>query len=327
MRIDLHRTAILAVALSAGALAVHSEPDLARQIADVMAQGPSGKAHQRFAHPKGIVCQGAFEATPAAKALSRAAHWNGNSVPVTVRFSNAAPDVTVPDNSADASPRGIAIRFGTGRGTDILAISHNGFVVGTGEDFLAFQLAIAATDPSKPHPWPIESFLGSHPLAKKFVEEVRRVPAGFATESYFANNAFVFVNEQGQKRTGRYQILPEAGNQYIDNDQLKDLGPDFLSQELRTRLAKGPARFRLYVQLAAAGDQTTDSSLVWPADRERIEIGLLTITAVVPDSVAAENKLAFDPTRLVDGIELSDDPLPLLRSRVYAFSVAGRHTK
>jgi len=34
------------------------------------------------------------------------------------------------------------------------------------------------------------------------------------------------------------------------------------------------------------------------------------------DSAAAEKALVFDPTRLTDGIELSDDPLPALRSCV-----------
>jgi catalase len=50
-------------------------------------------------------------------------------------------------------------------------------------------------------------------------------------------------------------------------------------------------------------------------------------TSIVADSAAAERKLAFDPTDLIDGIELSDDPLPELRSRAYVYSVAGRHAR
>jgi len=30
--------------------------------------------------------------------------------------------------------------------------------------------AAAATDPSRPHPWPIEAFLAAHPRALKFVQ-------------------------------------------------------------------------------------------------------------------------------------------------------------
>ena len=140
-----------------------SSPDLVKQIADVMSQGASGKAHQRYIHAKGIVCQGTFQASSEAAAISHAAHFQGELVPVTVRFSDGAPDITVADNSPDASPRGMAVRFATGRGTDIMAISHNGFIVGTGEEFLALEKAIAATDPSKPHPWPSEVFMASHP--------------------------------------------------------------------------------------------------------------------------------------------------------------------
>lgn len=301
-----------------------SPPDLAQQIAEVMSQGPSGKAHQRFVHAKGIVCKGTFEASPGAAAISRAAHLGGGSVPITVRFSDGAPDITVPDNSPDAAPRGMAIRFGSGRGTDIMAISHNGFVVGTGEDFLALQKAITATDSSKPHPWPIEAFLGSHPKALKFVQDLKPVPVSFVTESFYANNAFIFVNAKGRKQAGRYQIVPVSGAQYLGEADAKAMPPNFLSGELGPRLAKASARFRLQLQLAEPGDQTNDGSIIWPDDRKKVELGIITITSIVPDSAAAERDLAFDPTRLIDGIELSDDPLPVLRSRVYVYSVAGR---
>lgn len=308
-------------------LPAQSAPDLAQQIAEVMAQGPSGKAHQRYVHTKGIVCQGTFQASPAAAAISRAAHLRGESVPTTVRFSDGAPDSNVADNSPDAAPRGMAIRFATGRGTDIMAISHNGFIVGTGEDFLTLQKAIAATDSSKPHPWPIETFLGSHPKALQFVQDLHQVPVSFATESFYSNNALLFVNDKQEKRAGRYQIVPVNGPQYLDETTAKAMSPNFLLEELRTRLAKEPIRFRLLLQLAEPGDQTNDGSLIWPDERKKVELGLITITAVVPDSAAAERQLAFDPTRLVDGITVSDDPLPMLRSHVYAFSVAGRRSQ
>ena len=193
-------------------------------------------------HPKGIVCQGTFQASPGAAAISRAAHLNGGSVPVTVRFSEGGSDITIPDNSSDAAPRGMAIRFATGRGTDIVANSHNGFVVSNGEDFLAFQKALFATDPSKPHPWPIEAFLGSHPKALKFVQDPKPMPTSFVTESFFGNNAFVFVNSKGQKQAGRYQIVPVDGTKYLDDAAAKAKSSNFLSEELQSRLAKGPAR-------------------------------------------------------------------------------------
>jgi catalase len=221
----------------------------------------------------------------------------------------------------------MAIRFATGRGTDIMAISHNGFIVGTGEDFLALEKAIAATDPSKPHPWPSEDFMASHPRALKFVQELNHVPASFATESFYSNNALIFVNSKQEKHAGRYQIVPMDGGQYLEESVAKAMSPNFLSEELSRRLAAAPAKFRLLLQLAQPGDQTNDGSVVWSDDRRKVELGVITVTSIAPDSASAERALAFDPTRLVDGIELSDDPLPMLRSRVYAYSVAGRSRK
>jgi catalase len=303
--------------------------DLSQQIAEVMFQIAGNHPGFRAVHAKGIVCQGTFTPSESARTVSRAAHFQSAEVPVTVRFSDSGGDPTIPDSSPDAAPRGMAIRFKlpSGKGTDIVTNSHNGFIVSNGDDFLALQKAIAATDPSKPHPWPIEAFLGGHPAALKFVKDPKPMPASFATESFFSNNAFVFVSKDGAKQAGRYQILPIGGTQYLDDAAAKAKPPNFLSEELKARLAEGPAKFRLVLQLASPGDATNDSTVVWPEDRKTVDMGTISLTAVDADSTSAEKALAFDPTRLTDGIELSDDPLPALRSRVYALSVAHRHTR
>ena len=302
------------------------DKSLAQQIFDTMLQVPGTTPGYRTAHAKGIVCEGTFAPSKGAAALSKAAHFQGASVPVTVRFSNAAPDPFIPDNSPNVGPRGMAIRFSLPGGgeTDIVSLSHNGFVVGTGEDFLALQKAIVATDPSKPHPWPIEAFLGAHPLALKFVQEIQVTPASFGTQAFFSNNAFIFVNRDGVKQAGRYKILPVAGQHNLSETEAKTKSPNFLMDELKTRLETGPVKFRMVVQLPNPGDPTNDGSLVWPDDRKTIEVGTISITSVVPDSNAAEKALVFFPTTLTDGIELSDDPLPTLRTSVYALSFAHR---
>ena len=305
---------------------VQADKSLAEQIFDTMIQVPGTKPGYRAVHAKGVVCQGTFAPSKDAASLSKAAHFQGASVPVTVRFSDGAPDPSIPDNSPDAGPRGMAIRFSLPGGgeTDIVSLSHNGFIVGTGEEFLALQKAVVATDPSKPHPWPIEAFLGAHPLALKFVQEIQVVPASFGTQAFFSNNAFIFVNKDGVKQAGRYKILPVAGQHNLSEAEAKTKSPNFLVEELKTRLTTGPVKFRLIVQLPNAGDPTNDPSLVWPDDRKTIELGTISITSVVADSDAAQKALVFFPTTLTDGIELSDDPLPSLRTSVYALSFAHR---
>jgi catalase len=317
---------LLAVAAFWTGLA-HAADDksLAEQVFETMIQVHGANPAYRTAHAKGIVCQGTFTPSKEAATLSKAAHFQGGSIPITVRFSNASPDPFVPDNAA-GNPRGMAIRFRlpTGRETDIVSLSHNGFIVGTGEDFLALQKAIVATDPSKPHPWPIEAFIGSHPLATKFVQDVQATPASFGTTAFFSNDAFIFVDKQGRKQAGRYKILPVAGVQNLSEADAKAKSSDFLLDELKTRLTSGPINYRMIVQLANAGDPTSDPSLVWPEDRKTIDLGTISITSVAGDSDAAQKTLVFFPTNLTDGIELSDDPFPGLRTSVYALSFARR---
>jgi catalase len=306
-----------------------SDKSLAQQIFDVMVQLPGNQPGNRLVHAKGIVVAGTFTPSKEAAAYSGAAHFQGPAVPVTVRFSDAAPAPAIPDMSPDSAPYGMAIRFMLpgGRYTDIVSFAHNGFVVGTGDDFLALQKSVLATDPSKPHPWPVEVFLSTHPRSLKFVQDPKPAPVSFGTEAYFGNNAFLFVNKAGKKQAGRYQILPVAGLHFVSDTDAKSKSPNFLMDEMRTRLAKEPVKFRLAIQLPNPGDPTNDASIVWPDDRKTLELGTITVTSVDPKSDATEKQLAFDPTVLTDGIEMSDDVLPTLRSSVYLLSRVHRQSQ
>jgi catalase len=303
------------------------EKSMPEQIADVMVQ-LSGGIHPgfRFTHAKGLVLTGSFTPAPSARSVSRAAHLTGGKVPVTVRFSDGTGNPEASDANPATSPRGMAIRFTLPKGgfTDIVSNSHNGFFVGTATDFLAFLKAVAATKADSPHPSPIEQFLGAHPRALKVIQESAALPKSFATLAYFGNNAFVFVDSAGVKRAGRYQIIPAAGVAHLDSAAAAKAGPNYLFDDLRRRVARGPIAYRLFVQLANPGDPTNDGSIVWPDDRKRVELGTMTLTTVAPDNAALQRSLAFSPIYLTNGIQLSDDPFPQLRAAVYALSVQHR---
>jgi catalase len=309
--------------------ATSDDSDLAQQIFDTMMKVHGATPDHRPVHAKGMVCEGTFAPSKDAAALSRAAHFAGAAVPITVRFSDGSPNPEVADNDPSGGPHGMAIRFSppVGDRVDIVAMSHNGFVVSNGQEFLELQQSVAATDPSKPHPWPVEVFLSKHPLALKFVQDNAVLPASFATSPFFSNNSFVFINQAGKKQVIRYQILPLAGQQNLTEAEAKAKTPGYLMDDLKTRLTKEPIKYRLVAQLPNAGDSTSDPAAVWANDRKTVDLGTLSIMKIVPDSDKAEKELAFDPTNLADGIELSDDALPLLRSKVYALSAAQRKSK
>jgi len=96
--------------------------------------------------------------------------------------------------------------------------------------------------------------------------------------------------------------------------------PNFLRAELESRLRNGPAVFRLLLQLAAQNDPTDDVTALWPEDRPLTELGRLEVAAISPTSVADERCLVFDPTNRTDGIDLSADPILLVRSAAYSIS-------
>jgi catalase len=280
----------------------------------------------RAVHAKGLVCEGAFTASNAAASLSRAPHFTGEPVPMLARFSDNTGIPDIPDTDPNTSPRGFALKFQLpgGAATDIVAHSTNGFPVGTAEEFLQLLQAIAASGPDVPHPSPIEKFLSTRPAAMVFVQP-RPAPKSFATLSFFSVNAVRFINANGVARYGRYQIHPVAGEAHLTDDETAKMPPNFLFDELNRRLARGAIDFKLVVQLAKEGDKTNDASVTWPDDRETIEVGTIRINRVAADSAALQRKLIYDPVRLVDGIELSDDPLPAARSAAYSISYARRN--
>jgi catalase len=276
----------------------------------------------RSAHAKGVVCEGEFVPSASAPGLSKAAHLQGKAVKATVRFSDSTGIPDVPDGASAASPHGLAVRFHLpgGGSTDIVSNAFNGFAVANGEDFLAFLRAVAESGKDAPKPTPLDKFLAAHPKAMKVVTAPKPTPASFATEPYFGVNAFLFTSAEGKARYGRYQFHPEAGSKFLTAEEAARKPANFLIDELGDRLAGGPAKFRLVVQLAAEGDPVDDATAVWPDDRPVVELGILTVNGRVADSDAAQRALGYDPLRLTEGIEASDDPLLEVRSEVYAVS-------
>lgn len=276
----------------------------------------------RPAHAKGLMLTGTFTPSKDAASLTRAPHVLRESTPVTVRFSNSTGLPLLPDNDPKANPRGLAIRFYLAERvhTDIIGHSTDGFPTRTGEEFLDFLRAAAASDPSKPSPTPIEKFLGTHPAALAFVQTPKPTPTSFAKEQYFGVTALRFINGDGVSRYGRYRIVPDAGVEHLDDDAAKSLGANSLFDELSERIAQGPIGFQILVQVADDGDAIDDATIHWPEDRPTIRLGKIVLTAVAAENEREQKKIIFDPIPRVDGIEPSDDPLLELRAAVYLLS-------
>jgi catalase len=301
---------------------VTGEMAVANQIVqafDALFSGPH--AGIRAVHGKGVLCEGTFTATDAARSLSRAPHFQGQPVPVVVRLSNFASVPASADGDPSGSPRGMAIKFmlPDDGDTDIVAHSYNGFPVSAPEDFLSFLRALAASDPRV-----LSGFLASHPAAKTFVEAPKPAPVSFATEAFYGVDAFRFTNADGVQRFGRYRIEPGAGQAHLSRAEAAQRSPDYLSEDLASRLQVAPVEFRLLVQLPAMGDPITDGSTAWPNDRPFVDAGTIRLRALVPQQAAQQRRLLFTPLNLVGGIASSGDPLLSARTRAYRISLERR---
>ena len=323
-------TAALAVALMSPSSVVAQEaPIVQKSLAEQLVDAFNGvfgvHPGMRANHPKGIVMEGTFTPTASAASVSKAAHLQKKKtpVPVTVRFSAGSGQPTVPDTNQ--MPRGMAVKFSLpdGSKTDLVVLSFNGFPVATAEEFRDFLLAVGASGPDAPKPTPIEQFLGAHPAAKHFVESPKPQPVSYATLPYFGINAFKFTNAKGAVTFGRYQLRPVGGEHFLTQEQLATMGPDYLNTEIRERVRRGPAKFKLLLQVAEKGDKIDDPSIAWPDSRKRIELGTISITKAVADSQAVEKKLLFMPGALVPGIEAAD-PMIAARSASYIVSLSRR---
>jgi catalase len=275
----------------------------------------------RPVHAKGVLLQGTFTPSREAASLTRAPHANRPSTPVVVRFANSTGIPLIPDNDPNANPRGMAVRFKLAEHvhTDIISHSTNGFPVRTGQEFLGFLRAIAATASSKSSPSPIEAFVRDRPAARAFVQP-QPTPSSFAQEAYFGVTAMRFVDKNGMRRHGRYRLVPEAGIERLTDAAAAAKGPSFLFDELAQRVAAGAIGFKVVVQIAGERDVVDDATVLWPEDRQLVTLGRLVLASIAPDNAHAQKTIIFDPIPRVDGIEPSDDPLLELRAALYLLS-------
>lgn len=303
--------------------------DLYEEIVDAMNALHGAHPGHRAAHAKGTVAKGSFTASAEAAGLSRAPHLQGEQVPATVRFSNGSGDPEARDGDR-RDGRGLAVKFVLpgGEATDIVSVTLPVFFVKDPESFLAF-LHAREPDPEtgEMEMEKVGAFLGEHPetaAAVQLILPALSPPTSFATTRYNGLHSFGLTNEAGETRFGRYNWVPDAGEELLPEDQIDGAHRDYLEEEIPERLGKGPVSFTLQVQLAGEGDVLEDPTVAWPQDREVVRLGRLEVTDVVDDPETPDSPLAFDPTNVIDGIECSDDQILDARSKAYSVSIARR---
>ncbi len=273
----------------------------------------------RTLHAKGCFYGGTFTATPEAAALSRAGHLTGQPVPVTVRWSNAGGDPRVGDRVPDIRGMAVSFRLADGTATDLLAQTSPRFPTSSPEKF------VALTEASR-HPLTLPFFLARNPSMVPTLVATARAralvsPVSFAEASFYPIHAYGWVDDAGDRTWVRYAFVPVA----TPADRLAGTfgGPDALREEMAARLERGPVEHDVRVTVAGPGHDPHDPTSVWKGARELVA-GRITVTEALSDPETAGAVVVFDPTRVVDGLELSDDPILRYRPGAYSVSVSRR---
>jgi len=290
--------------------------------------------HERFGdhpgyrrlHAKGTLLRGTFNVTPAAARVSRAAHLQGDPIPLTARVSNASGDPSEPDYAPDIRGLALKLYLPDGERTDIVAQTAHRFPV---SDPAGFNDLLRASKPPAAA-WRLPLFLAQHPkVALDLPKSAATMapPVSYATRRYYALHAYKLVAADGAETFIRYELIPEAGVKALAPWDARRRGRDYLQEEILERVAREPVRFRLELVVAGPDDELDDPSAEWPSDRERLDAGTVALTGPETERETGDDVLVFDPTRIVDGIELSGDPVLRFRTRAYSASVLERTGK
>jgi catalase len=274
----------------------------------------------RALHAKGTLYRGRFTATTEAAGLSRAKHLDGSPVPALFRFSNGSGDPEQRDGLPGVRGLAVKLTLPDGSTTDISTQTARLFVSSTPDGFIDL---LKAMRPGPTKPLRMAKYVATHPGllgALPVLRDANRVPASYVTLEYHGLHAFRWVAADGSARFVRYHLHPVAGEEFLSGSDAKTKAPDFLLHELNHRLAEGPVLFYLRVQIAGPNDSTVDPSAPWRST-ETVNVGTLEITGLDTEREHGDDIVVFDPMRVTDGIEPSDDPVLRFRTQAYSASV------
>ncbi len=283
--------------------------------------------HRRALHAKGIWCEGGFTASPEAGQLCRATHFQGDLVPALIRFSNGSGDPECHDAGREARGMAVKLRPEVGGETDVLGTTNPAFATRTAEEFLEL-LRLRRPDPETGQPdWEkLGAFLAAHPESQPAIDATinSEPPASFAQLEYRSPHSFKLVNAAGEGTWVRYRWRPEAGRPRSPTTRPASAAATTSAKSSTSDCAAVPSgssccsRFPPRAIPSTMPPPSGRRTASWssPAGSRSAE--------VVDDPESGDNIEVFDPVRIVDGIELSNDPILHARARAYSVSAYRR---
>lgn len=311
--------------LAAGGAASAQQADT-QAIVDALFKAGGNQPNVRASGAKGTCVKGTFTPSAEAPGLSKAPHFT-KTLPVTARFSMGGSNPKVSDKAKPVT-RGFSMRIADPAGDMVFVfISAPVFSTKTPQQLLDFATVRAPGADGKPDADKIKAFGVANPETTRQAAwlNARPVPASFAGVDYWGVHAYTLTDAKGKATVAKLKTVAVAGQLGLSDDEVKAKPDAFYADELKERLAQGPASFDLVAILGEAGDPTGDPTVQWPEEsRKSVKLGTLAITALEP--AATCDGATFDPVvDLPEGVAgPADDPMFAIRSPAYAISLSRR---
>jgi catalase len=278
-------------------------------------------------HAKGVCIAGYFDGNGQTVRLSKAVVFKPGRVPVIGRFSLAGGRPYVADGPKSVRGLGLSFSLPDGEEWRMAMIDLPVFPVRTARAFYD-QLTASQPDPAtgQPDPAKMKAFLARHPETARALGIIMSRPfsSGFANATFNSLNAFRFVSAAGISTPVRWSMVPLQP--FAPEPAISPAAQDknYLFDGVIASIDHGPLQWHLIVTVGRSGDPTDDATIPWPAGREQVDAGMLTIDHIEAEAPGNCRDVNFDPLVLPSGIAPSDDPLLSPRSAVYSQSFTRR---
>src|SRR6202171_3249891 len=286
---------------------------------------------ERVGHARGTGAFGDFVPSGDLSDLTTAQVFSpGSKTPVFVRFSTVMGYRGSPEQARD--PRGFAIKFYTGQGNwDMVGINWPIFFI---RDAIKFPDFVHANKPSAvtgvQNADLAFDFFAHTPEATNMLTHlytVEGMPDSYRHMDGFGVHAFKLINAQGQVHYVKFHWKSVQGIHGLRPQQIAgSIGNDWNlnTNDLYNAIKAGDyPKWDVYIQVLEPRDlakfdfDALDDTKTWSGVPER-KIGTMTLNRVPDNYFESTEESAFAPSRLVPGIEPSEDRM--LQGRLFAYA-------
>ncbi len=292
---------------------------------------------ERVVHARGTGVHGYFQVYESMAEYTKAKFLQDPSVktPVFARFSTVAGFRGSADTVRDV--RGFSVKFYTEEGNyDFVGNNIPVFFI---QDGIKFPDVVHALKPEPHNEMPQAStahdnfwdFISLVPESMHMIMWIlsdRTLPRSYSMMQGFGVHTFRFVNEQGKARFVKFHWKPILGVHSFVFDEAQKLAgkdPDFHRRALYEAIELGNyPEYELGVQIIEEEDEfkygidILDATKLIPEELVPVKpIGKMVLNRNPDNFFAETEQVAFQPSRVVPGIDFSDDPL--LQARLFSY--------